>query len=54
MIKTKIVSSLEKAFFDEDIDKFEALEELSALKGERVSIQLLYSQKEQDTGTYYP
>lgn len=42
MIKTKIVSSLEKAFFDEPIEKFEALESISALRGERVSCQLLH------------
>ena len=43
MFKTKIVSSLEKAFLDEKIDKFERLEKISALRGEKVSIQLLYT-----------
>ena len=41
MVKTKIVSSLEKAFYDEPIDKFETLSELTALRGERVSCQNL-------------
>ena len=43
MFKTKIVSSLEKAFLDEKIDKFESLERISALRGEKISIQLLYT-----------
>ena len=43
MFKTRIVSSLEKAFLDEKIEKFERLERLSALKGERISVQLLYT-----------
>ena len=43
MFKTKIVSSLEKAFLDEKIDKFERLEKISALRGEKISIQLLYT-----------
>ena len=43
MFKTKIVSSLEKAFLDESIDKFESLERISALRGERISFQLLYT-----------
>ena len=43
MFRFKIVSSLEKAFIDEAIDKFEALERLSVLRGERFSLQLLYT-----------
>ncbi len=42
MIKTKIVSSLEKAFLDQNINDFKALNEISALKGERLSFQLIY------------
>jgi len=42
MIKTKIVSSLEKAFMDQTLDDFESLEYISALRGERLSLQLLY------------
>lgn len=41
MIVSKIVSSLEKAFINDTPDKFETLERISALKGERVSFQLL-------------
>ena len=43
MFKSKIVSSLEKAFLDENIDKFDSLERISALRGERLSVQLLYT-----------
>ena len=43
MIKTKIVSSLEKAFTEDNIDSFKELKSLSALKGERVSCQLLHT-----------
>ena len=43
MFRTKIVSSLEKAFLEESIDKHERLERISALRGERVSFQLLYT-----------
>ncbi len=43
MFKSKIVSSLEKAFLEEDIEKFSSLESISALRGERVSAQLLYT-----------
>ncbi|MBR3681310.1 MAG: DUF4091 domain-containing protein [Clostridia bacterium] len=42
MIKTKIVSSLEKAFLDQRLEDFEQLEHVSVLRGERLSIQLLY------------
>ncbi len=41
MIVSKIVSSLEKAFINDRPEKFTALESISALKGERVSFQLL-------------
>ena len=43
MIKTKIVSSLEKAFLEDSLDKFERLTDITALKGERVSCQLLHT-----------
>ena len=42
MIRSKIVSSLEKAFLDQKLEDFEALEYISALRGERLSIQLLH------------
>ncbi len=45
MIETKLVSSLEKAFVDDDIDNFKALRRISALRGERISFQLLHRQR---------
>ena len=42
MFKTKLTSSLEKVFIDENIDKFQRLESLNVLGGERFSFQLLY------------
>lgn len=42
MIKTKIVSSLEKALLESPIEKYDELKRISALKGERVSVQLLH------------
>ena len=41
MLKTKIVSSLVKARLEDSINSFEQLKEISALKGERLSFQLL-------------
>ena len=43
MIKTKITSSLEKAFIDGEIETFDTLRSITALRGERVSFQLLYT-----------
>ena len=43
MIRTKIVSSLEKCFLDESIDRFEELKSISTLKNERLFVQLLYT-----------
>ena len=43
MLNLKFISSLEKVFPDQKIEDFEALKSLSALKGERVSVQLIYS-----------
>ena len=42
MLKTKITSSLENIFLDDNIDKFNEVKRISALRGERVSLQLLY------------
>lgn len=42
MIYTKIVSSVEKCFWDDDIGTFAPLERISALKNERLSVQLLH------------
>ena len=38
MIKARITSSLEKVFIDDRIEKYEVLERISALRGERVSV----------------
>lgn len=43
MIKTKIIASLDKVFCDETFEAFEELSDLTALKGERISVQLLYT-----------
>lgn len=51
MITTKIVSSLEKVFLDCKIEQFCALEKISALRGERLSVQLLISNED---GKYTP
>ncbi len=48
MIKTKIVSSLEKSFIDAKIDSYKTLGWISALLGERLSIQLLYTYEEDE------
>ena len=43
MLKTKLTSSLEKLFVDQNVDRFPTLEKISVLKGERFSFQLLYA-----------
>ena len=40
MIKTKIISSLEKVFIDRTIDTYPELTHLSALRGERINFQI--------------
>lgn len=42
MLKIKLVSSQIKAFMDDKIDSFEPLKRISALGGEKLSLQLLY------------
>ncbi len=42
MLKTKIVSSQQKAFIDENINSYPRLEKISVLRGEKLSFQLLY------------
>ena len=42
MLVTKIISSLEKVFLDDSIEKFTQVERMSALKGERLSFQIAY------------
>lgn len=41
MIRTKIVSSLEKVFIDERIDAYTQLESISVLRGERLNFQII-------------
>ena len=48
MLNVKIISSLEKVFYDQKIDDFKALDAISALGGERLSLQLIYSFSEDD------
>lgn len=42
MLKTKLISSLEKVFIDDKIDSFADVDKVTALRGERFSCQLLY------------
>ena len=42
MIKTKITSSLEKPFLDQHVEDFPTLSRISALRGERISFQILF------------
>ena len=41
MLRLKFVSNLEKVFQDESFDSFREIKKISALKGERVSVQLI-------------
>ena len=43
MIRIKPVSSLEKAMLESDIADFAPLTRISALKGERLSVQILHT-----------
>ena len=52
MLKTKIVSSQEKIFIDDNIDAFSSFEKISALRGETVSLQFLYVDSSE--GEYLP
>ena len=45
MLLTKAVSALEKPFADQDISEFKERKRISALRGERVSFQLIYTYK---------
>ena len=42
MLKTKLISSLEKVFIDDKINSFADVDKVTALRGERFSCQLLY------------
>ncbi len=48
MLNVKFISSLDKVFYDQSINEFEALESISALRGERLSLQLIYAYDRDD------
>ena len=50
MLTTKIVSSQEKVFLDSSIYQYPTLERISALRGERVSVQFVYTYDSRVTG----
>ncbi len=50
MLLTKAVSSLEKPFADQSVSDFEERSCISALRGERVSFQLIYTYKMDEEG----
>ena len=52
MIKTKITSSLENIFPDEDLNKYPEITHISALRGEKISLQLIYSYIKDDDEIY--
>lgn len=43
MLNVKIISSQDKVFFDQSPDDFKSLERISVLRGERLSLQLIYA-----------
>ena len=53
MILTKLTSSMEKCFLDGNIESYPTLSHLSALKNERVSFQLFYTDDTVDTTIPY-
>ncbi len=52
MIKTKITSSLENIFPDEDMNNYPEITHISALRGEKISLQLIYSYIKDDDEIY--
>lgn len=50
MIKTALISSLEKCFPDQQVEDFAPLSALSVLKNERFSVQLLYKSEPDHAG----
>ena len=49
MLKTKLISSLEKVYTDSDINKLKSLEKISMLRGERISFQLAVQYVKEET-----
>ena len=53
MLKTKIISSLSRVFIDSKLEDFNSLDKISALKGERISFQLVHQRfLEEGEGIY--
>ena len=52
MIKTKITSSLENIFPDEDFNKYPEITHISALRGEKISLQMVYCYTKEDDDIY--
>lgn len=52
MLKTRLVSSQEKIFIDDNISSFAPLKSITALRGETVSLQLIYTDTAE--GDYLP
>lgn len=52
MLKIKIVSGMVKPFLDESIDNYSSLKRISALRGERLTLQVLYTYCEGEDGLY--
>ena len=48
MVKTKIISSLDKVFLDDRINKFRSVSKISMLKNQRLSLQLAFTHNEID------
>ena len=53
MLKTKLISSLSRVFVDSSIDDFAPLTKLSALKGERVSFQIIHKREMEEGESMY-
>jgi hypothetical protein len=53
MLNTKVISSGEKVFLDNTIDIFERLDKISALRGERLSFQLIGQSSSDRAGFHY-
>ncbi len=54
MIKAKIVSSLEKVFVDSKIENYPELKRISALRGERLSMQMILTYDVTDSPMIHP
>lgn len=48
MLNTKIISSQNKVFIDQNVEDFRELTEISALAGEKLSVQFIYSDEKEN------